>query len=117
MLNKWFRRSEFSCKCGCNFDTVDAQLLEVLTDVREHFNSPVVITSGCRCDLHNHTIGGASKSQHTTGKAADFYVRDVAPEVVHAYLEDKYPDKFGLGLYSNRIHFDSRSYKARWYED
>ena len=88
-LNKWFDRSEFSCRDSCGFDTVDAESLEVLTDVREHFNSPLIVLSGCRCDLHNHTVGGASKSRHTVGQAADFYLREVAPEVVHAYLDGK----------------------------
>ena len=49
-LNKYFHRSEFACKCGCGFDTVDTELLKVLTRLRVRFNKPVKITSACRCE-------------------------------------------------------------------
>ncbi|EAS4214514.1 serine/threonine protein kinase, partial [Salmonella enterica] len=26
MISKYFKRSEFACKCGCGQDTVDAEL-------------------------------------------------------------------------------------------
>ncbi|WP_459594920.1 D-Ala-D-Ala carboxypeptidase family metallohydrolase, partial [Enterobacter hormaechei] len=52
MLNQYFKRSEFACRCGCGTSTVDAELLQVITDVREKFG-PVVINSGHRCVKHN----------------------------------------------------------------
>jgi len=111
-VNEYFERSEFACKCGCGFDAVDAELLEVLTDVRETFG-PVSITSGNRCKKHNKTIGGAEESQHTKGMGADYKTK-AAPESVQEYLETKYPDKYGIGRYPNRTHIDVRSTKARW---
>jgi uncharacterized protein YcbK (DUF882 family) len=109
-----FKRSEFSCKCGCGFDTVDFELAIILDDVREYFNKPTIITSGCRCEKHNKAVGGADKSIHKEGKAADIKVLDINPIDVYNYLDKKYSDTFGLGLYSTWVHIDSRKEKSRW---
>ena len=37
MESKYFSRSEFACRCGCGFDTVDAELLQILEKLRKHF--------------------------------------------------------------------------------
>lgn len=111
-----FLRSEFACKCGCGFDAVDITLNEVLEDVRKHFGgNSIKITSGNRCPKYNATIPGASsKSQHTKGMAADFRVKNVHEDRVADYLEEKYPDWFGIGRYEGRTHIDVRSTPARW---
>ena len=115
LLNKYFKRSEFACKCGCGTSTVDAELLQVITDVREHFGVPVVVTSGHRCDKHNKRVGGAPNSVHKTGKAADIKVTGVSSATVADYLEAKYPNKYGIGRYGSRFtHIDVRDGKARW---
>lgn len=114
MISKYFKRSEFSCRCGCGQDTVDAELLVILEDVREHFGKPVIINSANRCPTHNKKVGGAAKSVHLTGKAADIVVKGVEPSKVHAYLTNKYPDSYGIGKYNTFTHVDSRGYKSRW---
>lgn len=114
MLNKYFKRKEFACRCGCGTSTVDAELLQVITDVREHFGKPVVITSGHRCIKHNANVGGAKNSMHLTGKAADIMVAGVSPMDVRVYLCNKYPDKYGIGAYPTFTHIDVRGNKARW---
>ena len=114
MLNKYFKRSEFACRCGCGTSTVDAELLEVITDVREHFGKPVIINSGHRCAAHNAKVGGAKNSVHLTGKAADIRVSGLVPSEVANYLDKKYPDKFGIGRYPSFTHIDVRDGKARW---
>lgn len=113
-LNKYFKRKEFSCRCGCGTSTVDAELLQVLTDVREHFGKPVVITSGHRCAKHNANVGGVKDSMHLTGKAADIKVSGVQPERVQIYLTHKYKGKYGVGSYPNFTHIDVRDGCARW---
>ena len=40
--------------------------------VRALLKVPVLISSGYRSDRVNRAVGGAHKSQHTTGEAADF---------------------------------------------
>lgn len=114
MLNNYFKRKEFACRCGCGTSTVDAELLQVVTDVREHFGAPVVITSGHRCSKHNANVGGAKNSMHLTGKAADIKVTGVSPMEVRAYLCNKYTDKYGIGAYPTFTHIDVRGNKARW---
>ena len=109
-----FHRSELACKCGCGFDAVDVELLYVLEDLRKHFGSPLVITSGNRCMAHNTRVGGSPNSQHLNGIAADIRIVGVQPEVVANYLEEKYPKKYGIGRYDRWVHVDVRKYKARW---
>lgn len=90
------------------------ELLEVLEDVRSHFGDlPVVVNSGYRCPTHNKNVGGAKKSQHLLGTAADIVVKGVRPSDVYRYL-DPYHDG-GLGRYGTFTHIDVRgSGRARW---
>ena len=112
-ISEHFTRQEFACKCGCGFNTVDIQLVQLLERVREHFGQPVYVTSGCRCPAHNERSGGGSKSQHLYGRAADIVVRDVDPDDVADYLENINPNG-GVGRYSSWTHVDSRDCCARW---
>ena len=93
---------------------VDYELLLVLEDLREHFDLPVIITSGFRCPDHNIAVGGVGGSQHLQAKAADVQVLTVDPVGVHAYLCRRWPNKYGIGLYKVWTHIDVRSQKARW---
>ncbi|AUG85335.1 peptidase M15 family protein [Vibrio phage GRLPWR] len=110
-----FSRKEFACKCGCGYDTVDAELLAVLKKLKKHFkNKAVFIDSGCRCVQHNKKIGGTPKSSHLSGRAADIRVAGVFPDMVAEYLLETYPDKYGIGRYRSFTHIDTRKGKARW---
>lgn len=113
-LSTHFKRSEFACKCGCGFSDINQHLIDVLEDVRGHFNAPVIINSGCRCERHNRAVGGKPHSQHVLGNAADIRVKNVSPEQVANYLESKYTDKFGIGRYRAFTHIDVRETTARW---
>lgn len=114
-LSENFRRSEFACRCGCGFDTVDAELLRILQDVRNHFGLPLTVVSGCRCAGDNARVGGAPSSQHLFGRAADSYVEGIPPQAVYNYLEGQYPDRLGLGLSKTTVHIDVRNGPAvRW---
>lgn len=116
-LSKNFSRKEWECKCGCGFNTVDAELIKVLQeDVRDYYKKPVTITpnGGCRCHIHNIACGGSNKSQHIQGKAADIKVEGISPEVIYFYLCKKFPGKYGFGLYKTFVHVDVREDEARW---
>lgn len=113
-LSKDFLRKEFECKCGCGFDTVDAELLSVLQEMRDHFSRRVIITSACRCESHNRLVGGSSASYHLLARAADVVVETVDAHRVYAYLDELSKDRFGIGLYKDFVHFDTRSSRARW---
>lgn len=113
-LSENFSRYEFACNCGCGFNTVDAELLPVTQDVRDHFGVSVFISSGCRCLSYNKAIGGAKRSRHMWGQANDIQVSGVKPRKVADYLEKKYPGKFGIGRYKTFTHVDIRANPARW---
>ena len=110
-LTNNFKRSEFECACGCGFDTVDYQLVQTLQDLRDMIGS-MRITSGCRCASHNAAVGGATTSQHVLARAADFLTDK--PDHVAGILNEWFPDSCGIGIYSNRVHFDTRANAARW---
>lgn len=109
-----FKRSEFACKCGCGFDTVDAELLRVLDDLRLVIRGTIVIHSGCRCDNRNESVGGKVRSKHMEGRAADISSPVKTPKELRDYLCGRYPDTYGIGLYNTFVHIDTRTGCARW---
>jgi len=114
-----FVAKEFECQCGCGKTIDNIELLDVLEDIRFHFNKPITITSGYRCEKHNREVGGSINSKHMEGIACDFKVRDVKSKEVVSYLNLLYPNKYGIGIYSrnnstDRTHLDIRPTKARW---
>lgn len=115
---KYFKRSEFACKCGkyCNGFPVEPneKLVETLETIREHFGVPVTVSSGIRCKTHNTNVGGVSKSQHMEGTAADIVVKGVPVSEVVKYAETLMPKTGGIGTYKTFTHIDVRSVKARW---
>jgi len=113
-ISENFNRSEFACKCSCGFDDVSAGLVAAVQEIRDHFQSPIKINSSCRCKEHNKSVGGARKSKHLEGIAADVVVIGIEPSVVHRYLLDKYPNDHGIGKYNTFTHLDVRTSKARW---
>lgn len=114
-ISEHFKVKEFAQKdFRCDKVIVDTELIDVLEDIRAHFNKPVIVTSGYRTPEYNAKIGGVKNSQHTKGTAADIKVSEVPARWIQKYLKDKYPDKYGIGSYSTFTHIDIRSQKARW---
>jgi zinc D-Ala-D-Ala carboxypeptidase len=59
-----------------------------LEPIREHFDSPVVISSGFRCkELNDATPGSSSTSQHSEGKAADFTIPGIPLVSIYEWIE------------------------------
>jgi uncharacterized protein YcbK (DUF882 family) len=112
-------RHEFACKCknDCGFDTVDKETVKVIQHVCDHFGVKVTISSGCRCAAHNKAVGGSKNSQHVKARAADCMFNGLRPFDVHTFLCEKYPGKYGFGVYNTFNHIDTRSNgPARWDE-
>lgn len=111
-----FKVREFRCQDGSDPVFIGDELLEVLQDVRNHFGSPVRIEehSAYRTPTHNKKVDGAVYSQHMYGIAVDFHVDGVAPKTVYDYLDRKYPNKYGIGLYTWGVHIDTRKEKSRF---
>jgi len=113
-ISKHFFRSEFACNCGCGQDTVDAELIEVVERVREHFDKPILITSGNRCLPYNKQIGGHPNSYHTKSRAADIVVKGINPPKVFEQIDEWYPGRFGMGNYKTFTHIDTQRLRKRW---
>jgi len=115
-ISKNFSRIEFACHCAgdCGRDTVDAELLDMLEQIRMEFSSlPIRIHSGHRCPEHNAAVGGSENSLHLVGRAADFSIAGLDLGDVFDWCYDNLPCT-GLGIYDDFIHLDSRGYHARW---
>lgn len=50
---------------------------QVLDPIREHWGSPIFVTSGYRCPLLNKKVGGVATSYHLRGMAADITAKSV----------------------------------------
>jgi uncharacterized protein YcbK (DUF882 family) len=48
------------------------------------------------------------------GVASDLHVDGVAHKKVYDYLDKKYPNKYGIGLYTWGVHIDTRKEKSRF---
>jgi len=109
-----FSRDEFAGKCGCGLDYISLDTVKVLQEIRDHFSAPVTVVSGLRCEARNKAVGGAPRSQHMTGLAADIQVAGVPPRSVYNWLLRSYPGKYGFGVYTTFVHVDTRPASARW---
>ena len=117
-----FYSTEFDCHGNgcCSQTIVNERLIELVEQIRTHFNAPVTITSPYRCPTHNSrpSVGGAPGSRHTKGDAADIVVKGVTPRKVAQYAESI--GILGIGLYETAkdgyfVHIDTRDYKSFWY--
>ncbi len=75
------------------------------------------IISGYRDPARNARVGGASRSQHLSGNAADISLKGRSPQerdaIVNHFLSD--PSVNGFGVYGDSIHIDTRQGpKAYW---
>ena len=115
-LSEHFHEREFKCRhCGAlHPDGVPEQLVKLLENVRAHFDAPVHINSGYRCEIHNEKVGGATHSQHLLGRAADITVRGFTPAAVYTYCNQMVGSKGGVGKYNSFTHIDCRGHKKRW---
>jgi hypothetical protein len=116
-LTEHFNISEFHCKgakCGCTETLHDPALSAYLQQIREHFDKPLYITSGFRCEKHNQAVGGVVGSLHAKGMAADIVIQGVKPLEIAQYAEQI--GVKGIGLYDQFVHIDTRENKSFWYD-
>lgn len=115
-LSAHFDSSEFTCRCGCGACKVSPRLIDALEELRALIGKPIHVISGRRCPKHNKAVGGATRSQHMRGTAADITVRDMSPAWVKRYVErvESFQEG-GIGTYPVFAHVDvRRNGPARW---
>ena len=74
-ISDHFTLSEMACKDGSDKVLYSTELMSMLEKLRAYGGFTVHINSGYRSQSYNRKIGGASKSQHTLGTAADIVVK------------------------------------------
>lgn len=70
-LSPNFSRSEFRDRRTGELVGPDPALVEVLQCIRDRIGRPLPVVSGYRSPSTNSLVGGARRSQHLVGKAAD----------------------------------------------
>lgn len=70
-LSPHFSRWEFVDRRTGELVGPDAALLAVLEGIRRRIGRPLPIVSGYRSPATNRAVGGASRSYHLSGRAAD----------------------------------------------
>jgi hypothetical protein len=75
MKYKYFKKSEFTCKCGCDKTIISEELLQMLDKARGFAKIPFVVTSGYRCDNHPESKKNPTSS-HIKGLAVDIKCSD-----------------------------------------
>jgi len=102
-LTRNFSRSEFACPC-CGRADVDMRLVEALQELRDLAGVPVRVNSGFRCEKHNREVGGARRSRHLLGEAADIVVKGLTPERMYRLAEQVEAFRNGgIGLYPQQL--------------
>lgn len=128
-LSNNFWLHEFACKCGekglynkeplsyCGgIAIVHPELVEKLQQLRDRFNSKVIVTSGYRCPAYNRRsnglgVSGSTWSWHMRGYAADIVVEGYKPEeVAKVAIELGFN---GVKAYPGFTHVDVR-YDGVW---
>lgn len=121
-LSENFDDSEFRCKCCGKLpeNGINPKLIELLQSIRDKLGRSITITyhGGYRCEHQNKLSGGAKRSQHLLGNAADIKVTGMTAHEVHDYIASHFGQRCkGLGKYNTFTHVDVRDGAlARWDE-
>lgn len=94
---KNFSRLEFRCRCGGKYcDGYPAEpkekLVRMLQKIRDHYEKPVNMSSGLRCETWNRLHGGVGTSRHQLGQAADIWIAGVTPADLCAWVRSNCPE-------------------------
>ena len=115
VYSKNFSPEEFRCPCGrcTGYPTwMRVNELKHIQTIRSHYDKPMTITSGLRCEYENSGLSGSSKeSAHMNGKAVDFYMPGVTDTLEHRRAAINYIKRlknhsysYGNGISSTGAH-------------
>jgi len=111
-LSEHFNHKDFICRCavckGKEFK-IHLGLVGILEQVWEHFQKPIKVLQGFRCEEENEKEGKPQKSLHVLGKAVHVVIQDVSPPALIEYLRTL-EDVRGIGfnVEDNSVHIDAR---------
>ena len=126
-LTKNIWRYELACSDGCGFASMDFETVNVVQETCDHFAEELGvdkvalhINSAARCFKYNRKPksqggpGSNDESQHPRANALDFSIDGVSSNDIYDYLDERYPDLYGIGRYNTFTHLDTRTGRARW---
>ncbi len=86
-----------------HIDTLALLANYILEPARLALNAPLTVTSAYRCAQLNDAVGGAAKSQHLLGQAADFLPQGIALK-----------EAFDILRAANYIRYGQLIYEGKW---
>jgi uncharacterized protein YcbK (DUF882 family) len=108
-ISENFNLQEFECTHQNHRHVqVDLELITKLEKLRKRLGLPMIVNSGYRCPKRNQQVGGAEKSQHLLGKAADISLHNQQLDIDIIFNIARKIGFKGIGLYDNFIHLDVR---------
>jgi uncharacterized protein YcbK (DUF882 family) len=122
-LSEHFSVSEFLSKSPIGgqpqtYARISPELIASLQELRESIGRTITVTSGYRSPAYNQSIGGVTKSQHMTGRAADIVAAGMTPRELARHVVAVFGPDIGLGVYQgsrlNFVHVDIRGQAVRW---
>lgn len=113
-----FRVYEIVCRCGCGLAALDERAANIAEMLRTLCRVPLLVSSGCRCMVHNAGIGGAVRtdkklgSMHLPDKNGRCHAIDiVVPAVMKRFAFDticvRVVGAGGYGIYGTFNHLDT----------
>lgn len=115
---KYFSYTELACRC-CGRTKVADSFLDKLLELREAWGRPMIVTSCCRCQRHNDTVGGKQNSFHLfdcpqkTGLdgtiAIDISTTNLSGADKWALVRLAISKGWSVGVARTFLHFDRRS--------
>ena len=94
-----------------------AKVASVLDEFRERHGAPIQLVSLYRNPEYSDAIGGAPRSQHLLGQAADFRSAKGSPDEWAAILREMRDEGLfqgGIGINSSFVHVDIRGANSDW---
>jgi uncharacterized protein YcbK (DUF882 family) len=102
-----------------NMARIDPKLVQCLQAIREYVGKPVRVTSGYRSSGYNVEIyrkrgQKPTKSQHSSGRAADIKIAGMTGIQIAKIAVDACGCNIGVGIGANYAHIDVRGRWAKW---
>ena len=109
-----FTSEEMQCKCGnCDGGSMDKYFMQKLQRIRDAYDKPMKVNSGCRCEAYNKTSGGSLLSMHLQGRAADIECIEGASKFKLMMIAIG-AGMNGIGIGKEFLHFDDREHQTLW---
>lgn len=99
---------------GAGWKKIDQLVLIKLLRVCEQTGKEFIVNSGYRSPVYNKEQGGASTSQHMTGKAIDIKVKGSYEDRASVVVAMSRAGFTAIGIYSSFIHGDTRPGRVSW---